>query len=123
METAAVRFKNSLQENAKTHAITENVVENSHNGIVSWENPSSMVPILIEGKDDHIKTKDRWKILREYFERNGIKYKEILTVDGNILSKIMCLIYMLDYSTIYYSVRLGVNPSPIRSIDFIKERL
>ena len=123
LETAAVRFKNSLQENAKTHAITENVVENSHNGIVSWENPSSMIPILIEGKDDHIKTKDRWRILREYFETNNIEYKEILTVDGNILSKIMCLIYMLDYSTIYYSVRLGVNPSPIRSIDFIKERL
>ena len=123
LETAAVRFKNSLQENAKTHAITENVVENSHNGIVSWENPSSMVPILIEGKDDHIKTKDRWRILREYFETNNIEYKEILTVDGDILSKIMCLIYMLDYSTIYYSVRLGVNPSPIRSIDFIKERL
>ena len=123
LETAAVRFKNSLQENAKTHAITENVVENSHNGIVSWENPSSMVPIMIEGKDDHIKTKDRWRILREYFETNNIEYKEILTVDGNILSKIMCLIYMLDYSTIYYSIRLGVNPSPIRSIDFIKERL
>ena len=123
LETAAVRFKNSLQENAKTHAITENVVESSHNGIVSWEKPSSMIPILIEGKDDHIKTKDRWKILREYFERNGIKYKEILTVDGNILSKIMCLIYMLDYSTIYYSIRLGINPSPIKSIDFIKERL
>ena len=123
LETAAVRFKNSLQENAKTHAITENVVESSHNGIVSWEKPSSMVPILIEGKDDHIKTKDRWRILREYFEANNIEYKEILTVDGNILSKIMCLIYMLDYSTIYYSVRLGVNPSPIRSIDFIKERL
>ena len=123
LETAAVRFKNSLQENAKTHAIIENVVESSHNGIISWEKPSSMIPILIEGNDDHIKTKDRWKILREYFEKNGIKYKEILTVDGNILSKIMCLIYMLDYSTIYYAVRLGIDPSPTQSINFIKERL
>ena len=123
LETAAVRFKNSLQENAKTHAITENVVENSHNGIVSWENPSSMVPILIEGKDDHIKTKDRWRILREYFETNNIEYKEILTVDGNILSKLMCLIYMLDYSTIYCAVQLGIDPSPVRSIDFIRDRL
>ena len=123
LETVAIRFKNSLQENAKTHAISENVVESSHNGIVSWERPSSMVPIMIEGKDDHIKTKERWKILREYFEVNNIKYNEIQSVDGNILSKIMCLIYMLDYSTIYYAVRLGIDPSPIRSIDFIKERL
>ncbi len=123
LETVAIRFKNSLQENAKTHAITENVVESSHNGIVSWERPSTMIPIMIEGKDDHIKTKERWKILREYFGVNNIKYKEIQTVDGNILSKVMCLIYMLDYSTIYYAVGLGIDPSPIRSIDFIKERL
>ena len=123
LETVAIRFKNSLQENAKTHAITENIVESSHNGIVSWERPSSMVPIMIEGRDDHVKTKDRWKILREYFEVNNIKYREIQTIDGNILSKVMCLIYMLDYSTIYYAVRLGIDPSPIRSIDFIKERL
>ena len=123
LETVAIRFKNSLQENAKTHAIAENVVESSHNGIVSWERPSSMVPIMIEGNDDHIKTKERWQILREYFEANDIKYKEIQTVDGNILSKVMCLIYMLDYSTIYYAIRLGIDPSPIRSIDFIKERL
>ena len=123
LETVAIRFKNSLQENAKTHAISENVVESSHNGIVSWERPSSMVPIMIEGKDDHIKTKERWKILREYFEVNNIKYNEIQSVDGNILSKVMCLIYTLDYSTIYYAVRLGIDPSPIRSIDFIKDRL
>ena len=123
LETVAIRFKNSLQENAKTHAIAENIVESSHNGIVSWERPSSMVPIMIEGKDDHVKTKERWKILREYFEVNNIKYNEIQSVDGNILSKVMCLIYMLDYSTIYYAVRLGIDPSPTRSIDFIKERL
>ena len=123
LETVAIRFKNSLQENAKTHAISENVVESSHNGIVSWERPSSMVPIMIEGKDDHIKTKERWKILREYFEVNNIKYNEIQSVDGNILSKVMCLIYILDYSTIYYAVQLGIDPSPIRSIDFIKDRL
>ena len=112
-----------MQENAKTHAISENVVESSHNGIVSWERPSSMVPIMIEGKDDHVKTKERWAILREYFETNGIEYKEIMTIDGSILSKIMCLIYMLDYSSIYYAVRLGIDPSPISSIDFVKQKL
>ena len=123
LETVAIRFKNSLQENAKTHAIAENIVESSHNGIVSWERPSSMIPIMIEGRDDHVKTKERWKILREYFEVNNIKYREIQTIDGNILSKVMCLIYTLDYSTIYYAVQLGIDPSSIWSIDFIKDRL
>ena len=123
LQAAAIRFKNSLQENAKTHAIIEDVIESGHNGIVSWERPSDMVPIMIEGKDDHIKTKERWTILRQYFEENNIVYKEISSLEGGILSKIMSLIYLLDYATIYYAVRLGINPSPIKSIDFIKERL
>ena len=123
LQAAAIRFKNSLQENAKTHAIIEDVIESGHNGIVSWEKPSDMVPIMIEGKDDHIKTKERWTILRQYFEENNIAYKEISSLEGGILSKIMSLIYLLDYSTIYYAARLGINPSPIKSINFIKERL
>ena len=123
LKSTAIRFKNSLQENAKTHAIIEDVIESGHNGIVSWERPSIMVPILIEGTDDHLKTKERWNILRQYFDENDIKYKEIFTVNGGILSKILCLIYLLDYTTIYNAVRLGIDPSPVKSINFIKERL
>ena len=123
LQSVAIRFKNSLQENAKTHAIAEDVIESGHNGIVSWERPSDIIPIMLEGTDDHTKTKERWEILRQYFDENQIKYKEIFTVDGGILSKIVCLIYLLDYATIYHAVRLGIDPSPITSIDFIKERL
>ena len=36
LQAAAIRFKNSLQENAKSHAISEDVIEACHNGIVSW---------------------------------------------------------------------------------------
>ncbi len=123
LEAAAIRFKNSLQENAKSHAFVENVIESGHNGIVSWERSSDMVPIMIEGEDDHIKTKERWNIIRQYFDQNNIEYKEVRSVTGGILSKIMCLIYLLDYSSIYYAIRLGINPTPIKSIDFIKEKL
>ncbi|KAF6246082.1 glucose-6-phosphate isomerase [Nitrosopumilus sp. b2] len=123
LQAAAIRFKNSLQENAKTHAIIEDVIESGHNGIVSWERDSDMIPIMIEGVDDHPKTKERWKILRQYFDENQISYKEISSVNGGILSKILCLIYQLDYATIYHAIQLGIDPSPIKSIDFIKERL
>ena len=123
LEAAAIRFKNSLQENSKSHAFVENVIESGHNGIVSWERSSDMVPIMIEGEDDHIKTKERWNIIRQYFDQNNIEYNEVRSVTGGILSKIMCLIYLLDYSSIYYAIRLGINPTPIKSIDFIKEKL
>lgn len=123
LQAAATRFKNSLQENAKMHAIAEDVIEASHNGIVSWEKPSNVQPILLQGKDDYIKTKERWKILKEYFRENNVEYKEICSIEGNIFSKIITLIYLLDYSTIYLAIMSKTDPSPVRSIDFMKQRL
>ena len=123
LQSAAIRFKNSLQENAKMHAMAEDVLEACHNGIVSWEKPSNVKPILLEGKDDYIKTKERWKILKEYFEINRIDYREINSLSGNVLSKIVNLIYLLDYTSIYRAVLSEIDPSPIKSIDFIKSKL
>jgi len=123
LQSAAIRFKNSLQENAKMHAITEDIIEACHNGIVSWERPSEIRPILLQGIDDYIKTKERWEILKEYFKMNNIEYREVFSVSGSILSKLISLIYLLDYSSIYAAILSKINPSPIRSIDFVKERL
>lgn len=122
LQAAATRFKNSLNENAKLQAMTENVIETCHNGIVAWERRSNVQPILLEGKDDYVKTKERWKILKEYFHINNIEYREVVSGDGNILTKLIYLIYLLDYATIYLSVISGIDPAPIKSIDFIKSR-
>ena len=123
LQSAAIRFKNSLQENSKTHVIAEDVIESCHNGIVAWEKNSNVQPILIRGYDDHIKTIERWKILKQFFDEQRIEYFEIKSIDGNILSKIVNLIYLLDYSSIYYAVLHKVDPSPVNSIDFVKTRL
>lgn len=123
LHAAAIRFKNSLQENCKIHAIAEDVIEMCHNGIVSWEKPSHVQPILIQGKDDYTKTKELWKILKKYFKLHGIDFREISSVNGSILSKLINLIYMLDYVTIYRAVLNKTDPSPVRSIDYIKSNL
>jgi len=122
LQSAAIRFKNSLHENAKVHVFLEEISEACHNEIVSWERPANVRPIMLEGQDDHITTKEKWRILIEYFETKNIEYKEVFSVTGNILTKLINLIYLLDYSTIYLAIRGGVDPSPIRSINFVKDR-
>ncbi len=123
LQSVAIRFKNSIQENAKTHAMVEDVIESSHNGIVGWNKESSFQPILLRGNKDGKTTKERWEILKEFFTSKNIEYKEIISEDGNILTKIICLIYLLDYSSIFFAVKLKVDPSPVGAIDFIKKRL
>ena len=123
LQSAAIRFKNSLQENSKLHVITEDVIEACHNGIVSWERNSNMQPILIQGHDDYCKTIERWKILKEFFRDRKIEFFEIKSIDGNILSKLVNLVYSLDYASIYHAVLNKIDPSPVSAIDFVKSKL
>jgi glucose/mannose-6-phosphate isomerase len=104
------------------HVITEDVIEVCHNGIVSWGKPSDVKPILIQGVDDYNKTKERFDILMEYFELNSIEYKKINSVKGSILTKLINLIYFLDYTSIYKAILLETNPTPVKSIEFVKKR-
>ena len=123
LHSAAIRFKNSLQENAKTHVFAEDIIESSHNGIVAWEKRSKIKPILIMGKDDYIKTKERWKVVKEFFKINKIQYKEVMSSNGSILTKLVNLIYLLDYSSIYLAVLSKTDPTPVNPIEFIKSRI
>ena len=123
LHSAAIRFKNSLQENAKIHVFSEDIIESSHNGIVAWEKRSKIKPVLIVGRDDYIKTKERWKVVKEFFELNKIQYNEVRSTNGNILTKLVNLIYLLDYTSIYLAVLSKTDPTPVKPIEFIKSRI
>ena len=123
LQAAAIRFKNSLQENSKSHAFIEDIIESCHNGIVAWERSSQLKPVLLEGKDDYIKTKERWTIIKEYFQSHPVDYNEVFSTDGSILSKLITLIYFFDYVSIYYAIISKLDPTPVKSIEFIKNKL
>jgi glucose/mannose-6-phosphate isomerase len=123
LQAAAIRFKNSMSENAKTHTIIDDVIEACHNGIVSWEKPSNIQPILLEGEEDYYKTKERWNILKEFFKIKHIEFQEVFSTQGHILSKLIHLVYFFDYVSIYCAVIAKADPAPIKPIDFIKKHL
>lgn len=123
LEPVAIRFKNSLQENSKIQAVIEDVIESCHNGIVTWDKQNDFQPILIRGQKDYDKTKERWEILKEFFSEKNIKFKEITSENGNILTKIICLIYLLDYVSIYLAIKLEIDPTPVNAIEYIKNKL
>jgi glucose/mannose-6-phosphate isomerase len=123
LQSSAIRFKSSIQENAKTHAIIEDVIEACHNGVVAWEKPSVIQPILLQGYDDYVKTQERFEIIKEFFAKNNIEYKEINSVSGNILTKLITLNYLLDYTSVYRAILSEIDPTPVFSINFIKSKI
>ena len=123
LESVAIRFKNMLQENVKIHVMAEDILEVCHNGIVAWEKKSLVQPIIIRGRDDHVKTKERVEIIKKYFSQNKIEYKEIISIEGSILSKLINMVYILDYCSIYKAILVKTDPSPVNSINFVKDML
>lgn len=123
LQAVAIRFKNSLQENSKRHAMIEDIIEASHNNVVAWDNKNNIQPIIIRGTDDHEKTKERWEILKKFFNSKDIDFWEISSINGNVLTKIISLIYILDFATLYLAINSKIDPTPIKPIDFIKSCL
>jgi len=52
-----------------------------------------------------------------------IECQEIVSKEGNILTKIICMIYLLDYSSIFLAINRGIDPTPVDAIDFVKNKL
>ena len=70
-----------------------------------------------------IKIKSHLLAGNELFKEKNINYSEIYSKEGNILSKIINLIYLLDYATIYRAIINQNDPSPVIAIDFMKKRV
>ena len=121
LQTVATRFKNSIHENMKKHASIENIIESCHNQIMAWDDNTNVLPILLRGSDDHVKTIDRWDVIKELFETRKINYEEFSVSGNNILTKTISSIYELDYATLYRAVIEEKDPHIIESIQYIKK--
>ena len=62
------------------------------------------------------------KFETEFAKFHGCKYGISVNL-GSIFTKIINLIYLLDFSTIYKSVFIGIDPSPVKSINCIKKNI
>ena len=59
----------------------------------------------------------------DYFDNKNIDYRIVESVNGSILTKIINLSYLLDYSSIYASILNKTDPTPVKSIEDVKKKL
>ena len=78
---------------------------------------------LKRNRHDYFLRQYLWDILKEFFRDGKIEFFEIKSVDCYILSKLVNLVYLLDYASVYHAILHKVDPTPVNSIDFVKTRL
>lgn len=118
-----VRFKNSLNENAKIHALVEILPEACHNDIEAWhQNLPNHKALFVLGEYD-IRLKKRFDTLMELAERSGSEYRGIYIKESTLFQSMIKLLYLLEYTTLYLAVLRGVPPAPTPNIALLKKRL
>jgi glucose/mannose-6-phosphate isomerase len=128
-----IRFKNSVNENAKINAIAGEILDSCHNELVSWgrkiksaEN-SILKPMLLRSKFDLEEVKTRFDVFGEVLKRNGHEVYDIPLYGSTPLGNIISSLYLLDYSTIYLGILKKIDPTPITAVfefkDEMKKRL
>ena len=63
------------------------------------------------------------KIFYKYLKSKSVDYYEINAEGNNIIAKIVYLIYFLDYVSLYKAILFKMDPTPVKAIDFIKDKI
>jgi glucose/mannose-6-phosphate isomerase len=126
-ETAAMRWKTQINENAKSPAFFSIFPELNHNEIVGFEVPENLlariVVIILRDPADHASVKRRMDISKEIIQSKVKKVIELVAQGESFLAKFYSLVYIGDYASFYLAQEYGINPTPVKIIDYLKAEL
>ena len=126
-EAAAIRWKGQINENAKSPAYYNLFPELNHNEIVGFEMPedliSRLVVIILRDETDNERNQRRIEITKGILEKKVKEIIEVKSIGRSFLARLYSLIYIGDYTSYYLAVNYGIDPTPVKVIDFLKSEL
>ena len=123
----ARRVKGQFNENAKSWSAFDVMSELNHNAVVGFPHPraarSDLLVLCLESGRDDPRQKIRFTVTKELLDRAGVPHRTLGFAGSSLLSEVLQLVLFTDYVTFYLALLNGADPSEVRSIDHLKERL
>lgn len=124
---AARRWKGQFHENAKTLAFDAVLPEMNHNEIVGWQALSDLHPrfavVLLRDVDESPALAHRMAVTAAILADEGVAVHEARGEGTSALSRMLSLVALGDWVSLYVAVLAGVDPTPIEKIDRLKSAL
>jgi len=125
--SVAQRFKQQFNENSKVPAKWEVFSELNHNEIVGWERADELnkcfSAIFIRDKEEPTEIQSRIEITKELVSKAGLKLFEVEAQGKSPLAKMLSTICIGDFTSIYLALLHGVDPTPVKTINYLKNTL
>jgi glucose/mannose-6-phosphate isomerase len=116
-----------MNENAKQLAHFAYFPELNHNEIVGWEVGerlmSNAVIISLEDREDHPMTRRHADVGLSLMGPFAAKVERLETPGGGRLARMLCLMLLGDFASVYLAYLNGVDPTPVKKIDTLKKQL
>ncbi|MDD2496954.1 MAG: bifunctional phosphoglucose/phosphomannose isomerase [Desulfitobacteriaceae bacterium] len=126
-ETAAMRWKGQINENSKAPAYFNVLPELNHNEIVGTEVPGDILEkvelVFLRDWEDHPRVAKRFEITKEIIGDRVSGVTEVWGEGNCLLSRMMTVTYIGDYTSAYLALLYGIDPSPVKLITLLKNKL
>lgn len=122
----ALRWKQQFNENSKVPAKWEVFPELDHNEIVGWEKIGELEKhfslLYIRDYEEPAEVRSRIEITKALTSMFSKKF-EVWAQGKNMLAKMMSVILIGDFTSVYLAILRGVDPTPVKTIAALKQRL
>ena len=123
----AHRWKTQINENSKAWAFYEIFPELNHNATVGFPLPKEIaakirvIMLRSPGFNDRIKL--RYEVTAELLKQAGVACEYIDSEGTSPLAQMVGLVSLGDWASYYLAILYKVDPSPVKVISYLKERL
>ena len=122
-----LRWRGQMGENGKRLAAGHTLPEMNHNEIVGWEAQPDLYPqsrvVFLEDPLQGPRLDLRIEMSAHLLEEAGAPVRRILSEGNGLLARMMSLVALGDYASVYLAVGWGIDPTPVEKIDFLKAKL
>ena len=127
LEGVARRWACQLNENSKALAHFAFFPELNHNEIVGWEVGEhimqSAVIVSLEDREDHPMTRRHADVGLALMGPFAAKVERLETPGGGRLARMLCMMLLGDFTSVYLAYLNEVDPTPVKKIDALKKSL
>jgi glucose/mannose-6-phosphate isomerase len=124
---AAHRWKTQINENGKAWAFYEIFPELNHNATVGFPLPADVSNkvrvILLRSPLFHERVKLRYEVTCELLKQAGVAYEFVEGEGQSALAQMISLVSIGDYVSYYLAILNQVDPTPVKVINYLKDRL
>jgi len=122
---AAMRWKTQLNENGKVPAWCSSMSELDHNEVVGWAEGKGAgnVVIALRHEGEAAEADSRFPLSEAIARDAGAEVEEVVARGRSSLARLLTLIMLGDFTSVYVGLRHGIDPTPVVVIERLKAAL